>query len=164
MNNLKLAAQIMFGQIYTKKGALDVSEMPEELICELSRNDVIIDAVMMPPPQSDETSAQINENADTMTVEKPSKFKNRIELFKSMLQLFKYTNEKNHLMEKEMAKLFGFAKSFLESSNSILNANKTKQRRHKKELATVIVMVIGVICVVIFLILILYNCLAAKTL
>uniref|UniRef100_A0A914HXH2 LAGLIDADG homing endonuclease n=1 Tax=Globodera rostochiensis TaxID=31243 RepID=A0A914HXH2_GLORO len=68
---------------------------------------------------------------------KPSKFKNRFELFKLMLQLFKYTNEKNHLMEKEMTKLFGFAKSFLqESSNSILNANKTKQRRHKRELAT----------------------------
>ncbi|KAI3408176.1 hypothetical protein GPALN_012024 [Globodera pallida] len=274
-----LVMGLQFAWATKQKRALDVSEMPEELICELSRNDVIIDAVLMPPPQSDETSAQINENADTMAVEKvkqqknkwaviksklgkilprnlsfsnkipkiiqksqkllerylmvkngiaklrendmqlasmvehlrvnsaelkkdimsnepisenrisvikssisdtidkmatkigvnlseikPSKFKNRIELFKSMLQLFKYTNEKNHLMEKEMAKLFGFAKSFLESSNSILNANKTKQRRHKRELATVIVMVIGVICVVIFLILILYNCLAAKML
>uniref|UniRef100_A0A914HWK7 Uncharacterized protein n=2 Tax=Globodera rostochiensis TaxID=31243 RepID=A0A914HWK7_GLORO len=56
-------------------GALDVSEMPEELICELSRNDVIIDAVLMPPPQSDKTSAQINENA--MAVEQVKQQKNK---------------------------------------------------------------------------------------
>uniref|UniRef100_A0A914HTT8 Uncharacterized protein n=1 Tax=Globodera rostochiensis TaxID=31243 RepID=A0A914HTT8_GLORO len=182
--------------------------MSEELICELSHNDVIIDAVLMPPAQemhspdqSGKPSAKINDEVDTMAVEqvkqqknnklpvikmtkfqklfkkvkncwsaiqcenrisviklsianvidkmaskvgvnlseiKPSKFKNRFELFKSMLQLFKYTNEKNHLMEKEMVvKIFGFAKSILESTN--------KTKRHKRELGEIQIR-LGAIC------------------
>uniref|UniRef100_A0A183CAX8 Ovule protein n=1 Tax=Globodera pallida TaxID=36090 RepID=A0A183CAX8_GLOPA len=50
--------------------------MSEELICELSHNDVIIDAVMMPPAQemhspdqSGKTSTKINDEVDTMAVE-----------------------------------------------------------------------------------------------